>query len=73
MHESVTPLRKLRAPSARRLALLAGVAGLGVSVLFAGLANLHSGPRPPWFGPAAQAQLGPGGLVGSSASTLSRR
>jgi serine protease Do len=36
MQESVTPLRKSRAPSARRLALLAGVAGLGVSVLFAG-------------------------------------
>jgi serine protease Do len=55
MHESVTPLRKLRAPSARRLALLAGVAGLGVSVLFAGSGfNPNSGLG--WLGPAAQAQ-----------------
>jgi len=36
MHESATPARKSRAPSARRLALLAGVAGLGMTVLFAG-------------------------------------
>jgi serine protease Do len=36
MHESAAPIRNFRAPSARRLALLAGVAGLGASVLFAG-------------------------------------
>ena len=36
MHESANPARKSRAPSAHRLALLAGVAGLGVSVLLAG-------------------------------------
>src|SRR5436305_9875168 len=55
MHESVAPLRKLRALSARRLALLAGVSGLGVSVLFAGSAfNPNSGVG--WLAPAAQAQ-----------------
>jgi serine protease Do len=44
MHESATPLRKWHAPTARRLALLAGVAGLGVSVLFAGSGfNLNPG------------------------------
>ena len=36
MHESATPVRKLRPPSPRRVALLAGVAALGVSALFAG-------------------------------------
>jgi serine protease Do len=42
MHESATPVRNSRAPSARRLALLAGVAGLGVSVLLAGSGFNHS-------------------------------
>ncbi len=43
MNESANPVRNTRAPSARRLALLAGVAGLGVSVLFAGSGfNLNS-------------------------------
>ncbi len=43
MNESANPVRNARAPSARRLALLAGVAGLGVSVLFAGSGfNLNS-------------------------------
>jgi serine protease Do len=43
MHESANPVRTLRAPSARRLVLLAGVAGLGVSVLIAGAGfNLNS-------------------------------
>jgi serine protease Do len=43
MQESANPVRTLRASSARRLALLAGVAGLGVSVLFAGAGfNLNS-------------------------------
>src|SRR5882757_3044393 len=55
MHESATPVRKLRAPSARRLALLAGVAGLGASVLFAGSGfNLNSSLGS--LGTAAQAQ-----------------
>jgi serine protease Do len=36
MHESANQARKLPAPIARRLALLAGVAGLGASVFFAG-------------------------------------
>jgi serine protease Do len=55
MHESDAPARKSRAPSARRLALLAGIAGLGVSVLFAGSGfNLNSGFGT--LGPAAHAQ-----------------
>jgi serine protease Do len=36
MHESATPVRTSRPLSTRRLALLAGVAGLGVSVLLSG-------------------------------------
>jgi serine protease Do len=55
MHESATPVRKSRAASARRVALLAGVAGLGVSVLLAGSGfNLNSSLGS--FSPAAQAQ-----------------
>jgi serine protease Do len=55
MHESATPVRKSRAPSARRLALLAGVAGLGTSVLFVGAGfNLNSSLGT--FSPAAHAQ-----------------
>ncbi len=55
MHESATPVRKSRAASARRVALLAGVAGLGVSVLIAGSGfNLNSSLGS--FSPAAQAQ-----------------
>ena len=55
MNESANPVRNTRAPSARRLALLAGVAGLGVSVLFAGSGfNLNSSLGS--FSPAAQAQ-----------------
>jgi serine protease Do len=43
MHASATPVRTSRALPARRLALLAGVAGLGVSVLLAGSGfNLNS-------------------------------
>jgi serine protease Do len=43
MHESATPVRTSRPLSARRLALLAGVAGLGVSVLLFGSGfNLNS-------------------------------
>jgi serine protease Do len=53
MHESATPLRKSRAPSTRRLALLAGVAGLGVGVLLADPGfNLNSSLG----GPLAHAQ-----------------
>jgi len=55
MNESANPVRNVRAPSARRLALLAGVAGLGVSVLFAGSGfNLNSSLGS--LSPAAQAQ-----------------
>ena len=55
MQESATPLRKSRVPSPRRLALLAGVAGLGVSVLFAGSGfNLNSSLGT--LAPAAHAQ-----------------
>jgi len=55
MNESANPVRNTRAPSARRLALLAGVAGLGISVLFAGSGfNLNSSLGS--FSPAAQAQ-----------------
>src|ERR1700681_2739447 len=55
MHESPTPVRQSRAPSARRLALLAGVAGLGVSVLLAGSGfNLNSSLGA--LSPAAHAQ-----------------
>jgi serine protease Do len=55
MQESATSVRNSRAPSARRLALLAGVAGLGVSVLFAGSGfNLNSSLGP--LSPAAHAQ-----------------
>ncbi len=55
MHESATRIRKSRAPSARRVALLAGVAGLGVSVLLAGSGfNLNSGRGS--LSTAAQAQ-----------------
>src|SRR6202163_1935352 len=55
MHESPTPVRQSRAPSARRLALLAGVAGLGVTVLFAGSGfNLDSSLGT--LSPAAHAQ-----------------
>jgi serine protease Do len=55
MHESATPVRTSRAPSARRLALLAGVAGLGVSVLLAGSGfNLNSSIGA--LSPAAHAQ-----------------
>jgi serine protease Do len=54
MPQSATPL-KSRAPSARRLALLAGVAGLGVSVLYAGSGfNLNSSLGS--LSPAAHAQ-----------------
>jgi serine protease Do len=43
MHESATPVRISRALPPRRLALLAGVAGLGVSVLLSGSGfNLNS-------------------------------
>jgi serine protease Do len=41
MHESATPVRKLRPPSPRRVALLAGVATLAIGGLFAG-SNLNS-------------------------------
>jgi serine protease Do len=54
MQESATPV-KSRASSARRLALLAGVAGLGVSVLLAGSGfNLNSSLGS--LSPAAHAQ-----------------
>ncbi len=54
MHESATPVRKARAVPARRLALLAGVAGLGAAVLFAGSDfNLNSSLT---LGPVAHAQ-----------------
>jgi serine protease Do len=54
MQESATPL-KSRASSARRVALLAGVAGLGVSVLLAGSGfNLNSSLGS--LSPAAHAQ-----------------
>ncbi|HEY4403162.1 MAG TPA: Do family serine endopeptidase [Xanthobacteraceae bacterium] len=55
MQESATSVRNSRAPSARRLALLAGVAGLGVSVLFAGSGfNLNASLGS--LSPAAHAQ-----------------
>jgi serine protease Do len=55
MHESANPVRKLRAPSPRRVALLAGVAVLGASVLFAGAGfNLNSSLGT--LAPAAHAQ-----------------
>jgi serine protease Do len=55
MQESATAALKSRASSARRLALLAGVAGLGVSVLLAGSGfNLNSSLGS--FSAAAQAQ-----------------
>src|SRR5260370_2668218 len=54
MHASATPVRKARAVPARRLALLAGVAGLGAAVLFAGSDfNLNSSLT---LGPVAHAQ-----------------
>src|ERR1700704_5497799 len=60
MHMSPIPVRKLRAPTARRLTLLAGVAGLGAGVFFAGSGfNLNSSLLTSSFGalsPAAQAQ-----------------
>src|SRR6266446_5740343 len=53
MHESPAPLRKSRARSTPRLALLAGVAGLGMGVLLAGSGfNLNSSVG----GPVAHAQ-----------------
>src|ERR1700693_2552527 len=55
MHESATPLRKWHAPTARRLALLAGVAGLGVSVLFAG-SGFNLNPGLGMLAPLAHAQ-----------------
>jgi serine protease Do len=53
MHESASPVRKLRPPSPHRVALLAGVAVLGVSALFAG-SNLNSSLG--LLAPAAHAQ-----------------
>jgi serine protease Do len=55
MHESASPVRTSRAPSARRLALLAGVAGLGVSVLLAG-GNFNPNSSLGSLSPAAHAQ-----------------
>src|ERR1700730_759342 len=55
LHQSATPVRKSRASSPRRLALLAGVAGLGASVLLAGSGfNLNSSLGS--LNPAANAQ-----------------
>jgi serine protease Do len=55
MHTSPISVRKSRAPSARRFALLAGVAGLSASVLLAGSGfNLNSGLGT--FSPPAHAQ-----------------
>src|ERR1700704_5638977 len=60
MHMSPIPVRKLRAPTARRLTLLAGVAGLGAGVFFAGSGfNPNSSLLTSSFGalsPAAQAK-----------------
>ncbi|HEY6254836.1 MAG TPA: Do family serine endopeptidase [Xanthobacteraceae bacterium] len=55
MQLGVPPAPQSRAASARRLALLAGVAGLGATVLFAG-AGLNSHSSLGVLGPAAYAQ-----------------
>jgi serine protease Do len=55
MHESATPVRTSRAPSTRRVALLAGVAVLGVSGLLAG-AGLDLNSSLGTLAPAAHAQ-----------------